>query len=453
MNIYEATKTIADQIKKLKTSTIDTFPFFVRIEYLISEGVEILNWHESQAFHFRLYWNDENDIELSGCGIADAIGKNEAKNSLELFKKAELNLKNTTENIRYFGGISFNLNEKDADYWKPFQKFRLVVPRFEYYKKNNKYYFAANICFKSPSNINKAIDDFSNDLKKLNFSTSSPLNLNLKIKTVLKIPVKNDWIALLNEAKKQIDENKIQKVVLARMSKFEFIDAPNEKFLIEKLNKNNTNTITFSFSPENGICFCGATPELLFKKEGRLLQTQALAGTKKRENSIVLDKAKEEELLNSKKERKEHALVVNYISEILHQLCSTYLFSNTNVLKLATMQHLSTELNGVLKKNTTVADIINLLHPTPAVCGIPQQDTFKFISDFEPLNRGLYAGPVGWISAKSAKFAVAIRSALINNNFIYVFAGAGIISESNPEEEWNETEIKLNNFERLFYEN
>jgi len=287
MNIYEATKKIAKQVKKLKTSIMDIFPFFIRIENLISDEIGILDWHESQHFHFRLYWNDEEDIELSGCGIADTIGKNEAKNSLELFNKAELNLKNTTENIRYFGGISFNLNEEDADYWKPFQKFRLVVPRFEYYKKNNKYYFVANICFKSATNIKETIDDFLNDLKKLNFSSSSPLNSNLKIKTVLKIPVKNDWIALINEAKKQIDENKIQKVVLARMSKFEFIHTPNEKFLIEKLNKNNTNTITFSFSPENGIYFCGATPELLFKKEGTLLQTQALAGTRKRENSIV----------------------------------------------------------------------------------------------------------------------------------------------------------------------
>jgi len=453
MNINEAVNNITNEIKKINSRELNTFPFFIRIENHVSDKLDILNWHESQPFNFKLYWNDKDDIELSGCGIADALGENESQHSFDLFKKAELNLKDTSKNIRYFGGISFNLREKETDYWKSFQKFRLVLPRFEYYKKNEQCHFAANICFNSLKTFKESISNFLNDIEKLNFSRSLSLDSNLKIKTKLKIPRKDDWIELINKSKNEINENKIQKVVLARMSKVETVSTPSMKQVIEKLNNKNINTITFGFSPKNGTYFCGATPELLFQKNGNLIQTHALAGTKKRDDSIVLDKINEEELLNSKKERKEHDHVVNYISKILERLCTSSTFSNAKVLKLATMQHLSTEFKGTLKEDINVADIINLLHPTPAVCGIPKDDTFKFISDFEPLTRGLYAGPVGWISANSAKFAVAIRSALINNNFIYIFAGAGIIAESVPEEEWNETEIKLNNFERLFYEN
>jgi menaquinone-specific isochorismate synthase len=167
-----------------------------------------------------------------------------------------------------------------------------------------------------------------------------------------------------------------------------------------------------------------------------------------------------EDLRNSPKDRHEHQLVVNNLQAILAELCDSVTIESSaerafrqrelTILKLNKVQHLYTQCHGTLTANLTDADILPKLHPTPAVGGFPRPQALKLIQELEPFERGWYAAPVGWIGADEAEFAVAIRSGLIDRDRLLLFAGAGIVRGSQPEEEWAEIENKIRHFTDLF---
>jgi len=115
-------------------------------------------------------------------------------------------------------------------------------------------------------------------------------------------------------------------------------------------------------------------------------------------------------------------------------------------MKLVRVQHLMTGIEGELNKDISDQEILECLHPTPAVGGYPQDKAKELIAEIEPFDRGWYSGPVGWISKDSADFAVAIRSGLITKNKLRIYAGAGIVKGSDPDNEWNEIESKIATF-------
>jgi isochorismate synthase EntC len=150
-----------------------------------------------------------------------------------------------------------------------------------------------------------------------------------------------------------------------------------------------------------------------------------------------------EHLLSSPKDRLEHYYVVEDMLRCLDRLCDRLdAGASPHVLELATLQHLMTRARGHLKSGTTTGDILATLHPSPAVGGSPRDAALAAIRELEPNSRGWYAGPVGWYARDQAEFAVAIRSALLTENEMCVFAGAGIVQGSTPDDEWQETENK-----------
>ncbi|MFM7261371.1 MAG: chorismate-binding protein, partial [bacterium] len=152
----------------------------------------------------------------------------------------------------------------------------------------------------------------------------------------------------------------------------------------------------------------------------------------------------------SQKDRREHEFVVERVREALAS-CSTSLRveHEPRLLRLAYVQHLATRVQAELRPGTSDADLVRLLHPTPAVAGAPIAPAMEALRAFEPFDRGLYAGPVGVVSRDGAEIAVAIRSARIDGDALTAFAGAGIVEGSDPAEEWRETGHKLLAFERL----
>jgi len=199
------------------------------------------------------------------------------------------------------------------------------------------------------------------------------------------------------------------------------------------------------------LAYLGATPERLYKRKGRKIFSEAIAGTRPRGIDEAHDRALATELMNSSKDAKEHKYVVDAIQAALAPLCKTlHPDSHVSLKKWQGSQHLVTQFEGELDSKVIDHQILSALHPTPAVAGYPIQAATEAILQLEPFNRGWYAGPVGYVGYNEAEFAVAIRSGLVQQNRLSLFAGAGIVSGSTAREEWEEIENKIGNFIKVF---
>jgi salicylate biosynthesis isochorismate synthase/menaquinone-specific isochorismate synthase len=206
-----------------------------------------------------------------------------------------------------------------------------------------------------------------------------------------------------------------------------------------------------------GSCFCfcvgtpeaafvGASPELLVRRSGAVAATVALAGSARRSADPAVDDHLGEQLRHSDKDRSEHAIVVERIARRLAPV-SVWVERAPEpvVVRVANVQHLATPIHAQLAESRSVLELAELLHPTPAVGPEPRgSDGVAMISELEQLERGWYAGPVGWMDAvDDGEFCVALRSALLRDRTAHLFAGAGIVADSDPATELAETEIKL----------
>lgn len=173
--------------------------------------------------------------------------------------------------------------------------------------------------------------------------------------------------------------------------------------------------------------------------------TEGLAGSTSRGRSAIEDELLANDLLMSSKDREEHQFVVKAIQENLEPLSEKIDHpTNPQIKKLKNVQHLFTPISASIKKGVQIHDLIRELHPTPAVGGFPREDAVSHIHEIEQLDRGWYAAPIGWFNLNGCgEFAVAIRSALLHENRATLYAGCGIVSDSDPEKEWKETLLKF----------
>jgi salicylate biosynthesis isochorismate synthase/menaquinone-specific isochorismate synthase len=196
-------------------------------------------------------------------------------------------------------------------------------------------------------------------------------------------------------------------------------------------------------SPEGA--FLGASPELLIRRSGAGAATVALAGSTRRSADPAVDDHLGEQLRTSAKDRSEHEIVVRRIARSLRPHSVWVEAERDPVLvKVANIQHLGTPIHAQLADPRSAVELAGLLHPTPAVGGEPRSEALEAITELEQLDRGWYAGPVGWMdAAEDGEFCVALRSALLRDRTARLFAGAGIVADSDPAAELAETELKL----------
>ena len=190
----------------------------------------------------------------------------------------------------------------------------------------------------------------------------------------------------------------------------------------------------------------GATPELLLEKKGAAVLSYPLAGSARRHHDMEEDARAGAALAHSDKDRREHAMVVEYILDTLAPLCRDLECPDgTRLTSTRSMWHLGTRIRGRLKDEGVPAAVLAArLHPTPAVCGLPCADAARQIARLEPVDRGFYAGAVGWCDARGdGAWHVAIRCAEICGRTARLFAGAGIVEGSDPQAETAETEAKF----------
>lgn len=246
-------------------------------------------------------------------------------------------------------------------------------------------------------------------------------------------------------AVRRIRAGEFEKLVLAREVRVTRPSAHSAGAVLGALREAFASCFCFCVgTPE--ATFVGASPELLVRRSGGVAATVALAGSARRSADPSVDDHLGEQLLHSDKDRSEHAIVVRRISRRLVPL-SVWVEAAPEpvVIKVANIQHLATPVHAQLAESRSALELAGLLHPTPAVGPEPRgPEGEAAIAELEDMERGWYAGPVGWMDATGdGEFCVALRSALLRDRTAHLYAGAGIVAGSDPASELAETEIKL----------
>lgn len=412
-------------------------------------NINCFSWLRAQLSGNKFYWADRSrEFEIAAVGIADLLKGDEKCNYEELFFKMRQRLSGEDRYLRYYGGLSF-YNRKSAKEWDAFGSYSFFIPEFEVFKIKGKAFFAFNIRTDKIDafTIKKSLLELDNIVfSKGGFAKKIPFVSSLR-----HFPDRFAWERIFNESLRVSGKMLFDKIVLARKTAIDFTDEVDPLILFALLRKHERGSFSYYFQPQAGVAFLGATPERLFKRNGLIVESEALAGTKPRGKSQEEDVFHQQKLSSSVKESLEHHYVVDWIRNALSSVCSKLeIQSPRSILKVSAALHLLTGFKGKLKKGISDADILSVLHPTPAVGGCPLNKALGGIKKIEPFDRGWYTGPVGVVGFDDADFAVALRCALVRGKNVSLFAGAGIVEGSTAEDEWQEIENKNSVYMRIF---
>jgi menaquinone-specific isochorismate synthase len=249
------------------------------------------------------------------------------------------------------------------------------------------------------------------------------------------------WCGLVGDAAKAVAGGELTKVVLAREVTI-MADRPlRSSAVARRLRSSYPSCMVFSVGG-----FVGASPELLVDRRGALVRSRPLAGTAARSGSSGGDAELVDRLLSSAKEREEHRVVVDAVSDALAPYCEHLAVPRAPaVIAFGTLAHLGTAIVGRLRSPLpTALDLVAAIHPSPAVGGTPTAAALDYIAAVEGLDRGCYGGPVGWVDAQGdGCWAVGIRAARLEGRKARLIAGGGVVAGSDPEAELAETELKF----------
>jgi len=429
---------------------------FYRFELEIDDtagDLDPISWLLEQDEQVKTYWSSRNkNFCVAGIGSADMITGNVREYSAnryfvkDIFAVIKSRVSNSNMPVKYFGCLAFNENDRMDSSWESFGKAYFLVPKIEIYTLDRKKFIACNIFYK-PSE-NKSKNDIFKEIQQF-IENIEPLGEQTEVKKVRyesrsDNPGKEKWLKNITLAISTFDFEQISKIVLSRKTIFKLRKVISPVLLLMLLKNINIETYDFCFQNKENNGFLGCTPELLYSRTNDAIYSEALAGSIPRGSSAKQEKEFGEDLLKSKKDSDEYKFVFDYIKKTLEKLCrNVKVINKKEILKLSYVQHIYSSFEGTLKSDSDDYEIISTLHPTPAVSGYPKQNMNEILKRYETFYRGFYAGPVGWIGKDNSEFAVGIRSGVLNNNYLSVFSGAGIVKKSSPEDEWNEIENKI----------
>lgn len=418
-----------------------------RVEIPVLEA-EPLAWLRAQPGFTQYYWRErDGHFEMAGVGEADVLVPAGVTHLAPLFKHMRTQLSDRFPSLRYYGGLRFHRGPVKGDRWRAFKEYRFVVPRFELIRRGTSLYFACNgrvgHAKTNQNTLRLLIDAFD----ALSFSNAAPPAPDPAILSRMDVPNQQEWNSLISKTLTALDGGAFDKVVLARETCFTASKPFDPVALLSRLINLSPKTFCFCFHPAEDRAFIGASPERLYKRVNRYIQSEAVAGTAPRGVSDAQDLALGEGLLHSAKDRREQQFVTDMLHEHFQGFCySVDVEPGPRLMRLRNCQHLCTRIEGLLHDAESDAALLEALHPTPAVGGCPRDRALAWIEREEPFDRGIYAAPTGWVSYDAAEFCVAIRSGLVQGNTLALYSGAGILSGSTADEEWAEIENKMANF-------
>ena len=356
------------------------------------------------------------------------------------------NVNNLLTNPLFFCSFSFFDTNLQQNY--PFSPANIFLPQLQITRKDERCTLRANIQIDRDLNIENYLQSLWCKIADINNLKYDFISLNDSKPKFIKnsLAKSSKFKRSVLSALKDIRRGDYTKIVLADALNIQSIAPLNLFKSLNNLRQLHPNCCIFSTSNSKGQNFIGASPETLIAIRNQKLSTDALAGSIARGNTTGEDAKNANLLLNSEKERHEHSLVIDFITQKLLSLGLLPQVSTPRLRQLSNIQHLWTPITAKAPPNVHPLQIVADLHPTPAMAGVSPEVACREIRRYESFERGLYAAPLGWIDSEgNCEFVVGIRSALIDNlsNSSLLYAGAGIVPGSDPEKEFAEIQLKL----------
>ncbi|MBY0122864.1 isochorismate synthase MenF [Bacillus sp. S/N-304-OC-R1] len=405
-------------------------------------------------FGERFFWKDPTDETfIAGLGICGQIQSDQAAGRFfHVEKEWERFIQDAIIYNRFqvdgigpmmFGGFSFDPIKKKSKLWAKFSDSLFHIPTFMYSEVQGKGYLTTNVLC-TQHDDESLIEVVQSERQRLFDSLLNSQNNEVHQLIKEEEIQPEEWKETVRTIVEELKQGSLEKVVLARETRLFFDKKIQAEYVLSQLLKLQRESFIFAFE-SNGDCFIGASPERLIKMSGKSLFTTCLAGSIARGKTEEEDKQFGEELLNDPKNLIEHQYVVEMIKEAMEETCEEVLLpEKTHLLKMRDIQHLYTPVIGKAKEDTSLLLLVDRLHPTPALGGLPKQAAVERIREIEDLDRGFYGAPLGWLDYRgNGEFAVSIRSGLIQKDEASIFAGCGVVKDSNPDSEYIETKIKF----------
>ncbi|MBL7565585.1 isochorismate synthase [Staphylococcus saccharolyticus] len=430
-----------DIVDKIYESTKD----WVSVEIKVDKSFEpstlfhLTEQNAGDRFYMRL---NDNYSSYFGYHAVQRF-KNDFENKQSIFKDWE-KLKDNIElihpdsdyhHLRLCGGFQFSGHKSD-DEWREYGLNHFILPKVLISSEG-----ARTFITYTTERQDFDIEVFKDLITYLEHTGVDTSRDSLGEVTRMEDIYKDDWRDLVNEAIDTIDESK--KIVLARRRLIKFDKEINIPFILNQALNNEKNSYIFLLESNQSVFF-SQTPEQLIKVEDGVLSTKAVAGTIKRTHNEKVDEENIKAFLKDKKNLGEHRFVVESILSDIKPFVQDVEYNETpNILKNDHLYHLYTEIKANLNDESYIG-LIDCLHPTPALGGYPKAEALEFIENKEFGTRGLYGSPVGFIDVyDDCEFIVAIRSMLIKDCQATLFAGCGIVKNSDPDSEVAETAVKF----------
>ncbi len=404
-------------------SIISPLPSQICVHFTWPSHVEPLAWFYAQSLFPQFYWQTrDSDEEVIALGKrASFSDPTEAENAL-------------LEGQRIWGGCAFDPHAPRGEDEVPSSYF--FLPQIELIRKGSDWSFVVN--------VGEGRADILNALSALCFFVQPLYRPEWQVLSMAHEPPYSHWEKRLEKALEAIEHAELQKVVLARKTTLVLNGLVSAVQLLQASIHANQGHFHFLLALDEKRAFVGSSPERLFFRRQLGMKTEALAGTVGRGETLNEDASLAKWLLNDEKNRYENKLVVDDILERLFSSCrEIHIEKMPHLVRLRQVQHLKRNMILKLKKGISNASLLHALHPTAAVAGRPRKPALSFIEKEEGFDRGWYSGTVGYLSPERSEFCVAIRSAVLSEKNIVLYAGAGIVPGSQPENEWKELDRKI----------
>ena len=346
------------------------------------------------------------------------------------------------------GGFSFDATSDPTDRWQGYPAGRLILPELQLARRADGTFLTLNTLVEATTDLQAEALRLSRLCAQLLTPRPGARAVPAALLEQRDVLPAQDWKNLVAQAVTAIRQGSFQKVVLAREVRLKAADPLDLGAALGRLRRHYPGATLFAVA-EAGTerCFLGATPERLVRLADGEVRTIGLAGSAPRGQTEAEDYRLGAELLNSTKNQEEHAIVVRMLRAALERVgCHVWAENEPHLLKLSNVQHLYTPVLGRLPTRAQIGilKLVELLHPTPALGGFPRETALTWLRRHEGLDRGWYAAPVGWLDGRGeGEFVVAIRSALVEGDEASLYAGCGIVADSDPDSEYAESRLKL----------
>ena len=344
------------------------------------------------------------------------------------------------------GGFSFDVRQSStSSEWAQFPNAFFAVPTFQLKIENGKTLVAINLVTDETETAHR-FEELRLQRDQLIHKAQIQESLSTVKPTVhsMKELEKEHYLQTVQSITKKIRTGEAEKVVIARKLALQFEQPVSPSSVLQSVSTEQRDSYLFGIENKEQFFF-GATPERLIEIKNGHVYSACVAGSSKRGSHAEEDRQLGHALLADKKNREEHQYVVDMITGVFESLCASYTTATQpKLMKVRDIQHLHTPVEGKLGQEGSIFQFIKALHPTPALGGVPTPVAMELIRQEEKLDRGYYAAPVGWTDASgNGEFAVAIRSALLQQDQAWLYAGGGIVADSIPEQEYEETWVKF----------